>query len=147
MTLIEVKKGLNEALQTLYSITEYRYYGVDTVEGYQRPCFFTKLQPVQMRPENYNTYLNQVTFFITYIQKEVDEIDAIKKVEEIRELFGLYVKINKRALDVIDFEYDFIGTDKNILEISIDIEWFDKIEYKTNQLLMTDFFMKKRMEE
>ncbi|MCI8408705.1 MAG: hypothetical protein HFJ09_05460 [Lachnospiraceae bacterium] len=143
MTLIEVKKGLNEALQTLYQPPKYQFYGVDVVEGYQRPCFFTKLQSIQMQPENYNTYFNQAAFYITYMQKEVDEVDIMKKVEEIKELFKLYIKIGKRAIDVTNFDYDFIGNDKNILEISIDLEWMDRIEHKTNQPLMADFFIRK----
>ncbi|MBD5089512.1 MAG: hypothetical protein HDT30_12025 [Clostridiales bacterium] len=142
MTLIEVKKGLNEALQTLYQPPKYQFYGVDIVEGYQRPCFFTKLQSIQMRPENYNTYFNQVAFYITYMQKEVDEVDMMKKIEEIKELFNLYIKVGKRTLDVTGFDYDFIGNDKNILEISIDLEWMDRIEHKTNQPLMADFFIR-----
>lgn len=147
MTLTEIKKGLNKTMQTLYPIPQYQFYGVDIVEGYQRPCFFTKLQPVQMRPENYNTYFNQAAYYIDYIQKEPDEVDMMKKIEEIRELFGLYVKIGSRTLDVTNFDYEFIGTDRNILEISIDIEWMDRIEHKTSQPLMADFFIQKRMEE
>lgn len=147
MTLIEVKKGLNEALQILYQPPQYQFYGVDVVEGYQRPCFFTKLQPIQMRPENYNTYYNQAAFYITYMQKATDEVDIMKKVEEIKGLFNLYIKIGKRALDVTGFDYDFIGNDKNILEISIDLEWMDRIEHKNSQPLVTDFFLRKEMEE
>lgn len=142
MTLIEVKKGLNEALQKLYQKPEYQIYGVDVVEGYQRPCFFTKLQSIQMRPENYNTYFNQAAFYITYMQNEVDEVDMMKKVEEIKGLFNLYIKVGKRAIDITNFDYDFIGNNKNILEISIDLEWMDRIEHKTNQPLMADFFIR-----
>ena len=146
MTLIEVRKGLNNLLSTIFPKSEYRYYGADVTEGYQRPCFFTQLQPVQMRAENYNTYFNQVTFYINYIQEEVNEADMLKKAEAIRELFQIYVKIGDRALDVTSFEFDFTGTEKNILEISIDLEWMDHIEHKTDQPIMADFFIRKKEE-
>lgn len=42
MTLSELLKGCNEALQAVFPIEEYGYYGVDIVEGYTAPCFLCR---------------------------------------------------------------------------------------------------------
>jgi hypothetical protein len=81
------------------------------------------------------------------MQGKLDEADMLDKVEEIRNLFGQYVKINDRAVDVTEFDFDYVGTDRNILEISLDIEWFDKIEHETHEQAMESLVFFKEMEE
>lgn len=136
MTLSELKKGLLSLMQTIYPETEYKYYGVDVSEGFERPSFFTQIKPVEMDPNNYNSRNNRVTFFIDYMQEIVDEVDALDKIQQIRDSFGLAVKIGDRAVKVVSFDYDFIGTERNITEISIDLEWMDRIEHNENLPLM-----------
>lgn len=136
MTLSELKKGLLSLIQTIYPETKYKYYGMDVSEGFERPSFFTQIKPVEMDPNNYNSRNNRVTFFINYMQEVVDEVDALEKIQQIRDMFGLAVKIGDRAVKVVSFDYDFIGTERNIPEISIDLEWMDRIEHNENLPLM-----------
>lgn len=149
MTLAELKLGLNKLLQSSFPVDKYKYYGVDVVEGFQVPCFFTYLKPVLMETNNHNTYEKQMTLYIDYHQEEIDEADLLEKVETIRSIFETNVFIAKQSVNVIGFDFDYIGTDKNIAEITIDLQWFDKIEHKQNQELMASFFyeQKIRMEE
>ena len=81
------------------------------------------------------------------MQEILDEADILDKVEEIRDLFGQYVKIGDRAVDVYDFGFDYVGTDNNILEISLDIEWFDRIKHETNEQTMESLVFLKETEE
>lgn len=136
MTISELKKGLLEKMQSIFPKEKYKYYSMAVVEGYKRPSFFTSIKPVRMEPVNYNSRINVVTFYINYMQLHIDEAAALDVIQKIRDLFGLSVKINDRYVDVIGFDYDFIGTEQNIPEISIELEWMDQIEHVNNQPLM-----------
>ena len=61
----------------------------------------------------------------------------LRKVDEIRELFGMFLKVGERAMDISDFSFDYAGNDKNILEISFDLEFFGKLEHDTDAELIT----------
>ena len=115
-------------METIFPKSEYKYYSMDVVEGFDRPCFFTQLKPVDTNPQNFNTRNNILTFYITHFQKEVDEYEMLSVIDQLRNLFGLAVKIGDRAVKVDNFEWDYVGTDRNIVEISVDIQWMDKIE-------------------
>lgn len=147
MTLSELKKGLLSLMQTIYPETEYKYYGMDVSEGFERPSFFTQIKPVEMDPNNYNSRNNRVTFFIDYMQEIVDEVDALDKIQQIRDSFGLAVKIGDRAVKVVSYDYDFIGTERNIPEISIDLEWMDRIDHTENLPLMESAEINQEMME
>lgn len=147
MTLSELKKGLLSLMQTIYPETEYKYYGMDVSEGFERPSFFTQIKPVEMDPNNYNSRNNRVTFFIDYMQEIVDEVDALDKIQQIRDSFGLAVKIGDRAVKVVSYDYEFIGTERNIPEISIDLEWMDRIDHTENLPLMESAEINQEMME
>ena len=128
MTFFELKKTLIQKMQTLYPATEYRYYGVEVVEGYAKPAFFTQLKPITMDFANRNSTENVLAFYITYFQKQVDEADMLRKIDGIRELFGSFIRVGDRAVDVSGFSFDYEGNDRNILEVSFDLEFFGKLE-------------------
>lgn len=138
MTLAEIKKGLLGRMMTVFPSDEYKYYSMSVVEGFTRPCFFTQLKPVETEPQNFNTRNNVLTFYITYFQKEVDEMDMLEKIDQIRSLFELSVKIGHRSVKVNNFEWDYVGTDRNVAEISFDIQWMDRIKHEeTEQMIET----------
>lgn len=130
MNFIEVKKGLLKRMQEDFPKNKYKYYSMAVTENFQRPCFFTQLKPYDMSPANYNSRTIKATFYIDYLQEVADEADALEAIDKIIESFGLGVKIGDRFVDVISTNYDFIGTDRNIPEISIDIEWNVEINHK-----------------
>jgi hypothetical protein len=133
MTLKELKAGLLARLQTKYPADQYHYYSMAVVEGYERPCFFTQVKPTLSDPENRSSRKNQVTLYINFLQKEVNEAEMLDMIEGIRDLFGLYVQINDRAVDVTGFDWDFVGTDRNIPELSVDLEWMDNIGHEDTE--------------
>ena len=145
MTLIELKKGLIELLQTIFP--DYNYYSMEVVEDYDRPCFFTQLKPTNTQAKNYNTKNNQMTFYIDYLQEQIDEVDMLETIDKLRNLFELSVRIKDRSIDVEGFDWDFVGTKRNILEVSIDLQWDEKIEHLDNSPLIESVEMHNEMEE
>lgn len=130
MTLSELKAGLLSRMRTIFPESKYKYYSMAVVEDFDRPCFFTQIKPIEMDPNNYNSRNNLVTLFINYMQEEIDEADALDVIQKIRDLFGLSIPIGDRHVYVESFDYDFIGTDRNIPEITIDLRWRDQIDHK-----------------
>ena len=63
---------------------------------------------------------------ITYFQQTADEIDNLKKVDEIQELFGYKLRVKESLFNITDFSYDFVGEFTNVLQIRVD---FDYMEY------------------
>lgn len=136
MTIAEVKKGLLLKMQEAFPKETYKYYAMEVKEGFTRPSFFTQLKPVSMEPCNYNSRSSQAAFYITYFQKTIDEAEALDVIQKLRDLFGLYVKIGDRAVKILDYDYEFSGKEKNIAEITVDIEWMDCIPHENNAPVM-----------
>lgn len=145
MTLTELKGGLLALLKTKYP--EYKYYSTAVVENYDRPCFFTQLKPVDTRVENYNSRRNRMIFYITYMPKRVDEAESLRMIQEMRDLFGLYVKIGGRVVYVESFDWNYIGTDRTIPEMSVELYWLDRIEHNTDAPVIEQVVTSKEMEE
>ena len=153
MTYTEIKAGLNKVLQTAYPITSddptvktYEYYGLEIVEGYKCPCFFTRLETGESRPENKSTLYHRLTYSIMYIPETIDEIDLMEKVDTIRSLFELGVEVETstetRCLDCKGFDWGFGGSDRDILEMSVDIEYLTDIRKPETAELMKDVYSK-----
>ena len=125
----EVKKEMIQVVRNLYP-KGYRFYGAEVTEGYEKPSFFTQILPEKMENETKNVRSNVLMFVITYFQKEVDEADMLKKAKEIRNAFGMKVKVGDRYITVTDFDYDFMGSDDNILQMRITVSFYDQIPRK-----------------
>lgn len=145
MTLTELKAALIKLLKTKYP--DFKYYSTSVMENYTRPCFFTQIKPVEADITNYNTRSNRVVFYVTYLAKKSDEAETLQMVDDIRDLFGLYVQVGERAVRVESYDWDFIGDDRNIPDISIGLYWYDRIEHKTDAPLIEEVYTKEELEE
>lgn len=136
MTIIDVKKGLLEQMQTIFPKTKYKYYAVGITEGFERPSFFTQLKPTSIETVNFNTRSVTSTLYITFHQEVFDEAVALKVIEQLKDLFCLYVKIGDRAVKVEGFSFEFVGNDDDTAQITVDIQWSEKIEHLNDAPLM-----------
>lgn len=127
MTLVELKTGIISLMKKKYPTPTYKYYSKMVVESYDRPSFFLRLAPIQNSRETTTFRSKQFALYITYFQPILDEVDILTKIDEIERLFGNYVRIGDRAIDVTGFDFDYLGNDRNILEITVDLEWMDRI--------------------
>ena len=123
MTLIELKARLIALLQSKYPTKKYKYYSMAVV--------------------NFNSRKNRVLFYITIMQEKTNEAEILEMIQSIRDLFGLYVKIGDRAVKVENFDWSYTGTYRNIPEISIELQWFERIEHKNDAPLMERIETKK----
>ncbi|MDY4028107.1 MAG: hypothetical protein SOY46_02430 [Butyrivibrio crossotus] len=145
--LVQLKKRLHDLMKEEFPASEYKYYGIEVTQGYEVPAFFTQLKPVTIEANNNNTKRNVYTFYINYFQKEADEVDTFEKVEVLKNVFGNYVKVGERAVDVSNYSYDYVGQDNNILEISFDLEWSENTMKPKTEPVMSSVLLCKEMEE
>lgn len=121
--LVEIKKAINGLLKGRYPPPQYKIYGKEIREGYDAPCFFTEILDRGSRAETRNFAKGGFTVKITYFQTAKNELDQLEKVDEIKDLFGLFFCVGDRKLTVGEFSHDYIGEYQDILQISIEIDY------------------------
>ncbi len=110
-------------LKGRYPPPQYKIYGKEIREGYDVPCFFTEVSDKGSRAETKNFAKGGFTVKITYFQTAKNELDQLEKVDEIKDLFGLFFCVGDRKLTVGEFSHDYIGEYQDILQISIEIDY------------------------
>lgn len=134
ITLADVEKQIASLLAKQFP--GMKFYDNAVIERLKRPCMILQWRPVKLGPSNYNTRQNKVVMYITYYQTVKDDADTLDKVQQIRDLFGLYIKVGDRAVDTGDIDFNYIGSERNIPQISIDFCWSDKIKHPDDAPLM-----------
>ena len=134
MNYVSVKKGFIDKLKTLFpNVT---FYAGDVVEGYQRPCMFTKLIIVSDTSENYNSERINASFIITYLQEYIDEVDMLNAIDSIKDSFrlGFTIETNNESkfINVFDIDTDLVGPQGNVLQVTIDCVWLNDIAHASS---------------
>lgn len=110
-------------LKGRYPPPQYKIYGKEIREGYDAPCFFTEILDRGGKAETRNFAKGGFTVKITYFQTAKNELDQLEKVDEIKDLFGLFFCVGDRKLTIGEFSHDYIGEYQDILQISIEIDY------------------------
>ena len=126
MKLTDIKRSFNSVLKK--NKNKYKIYGKDTDEDYTRPCLFTEIIPKSGKNQTQTWYESGVIFKITFLEKEKNEIAQLELYDEIRELFGMYLKVGNRCLTISNISFDYIGEKTDIIQISIDIDYQENTE-------------------
>lgn len=119
----EIKKAVNALLKERYPPEQYKIYGQDTREDYEEPCFFTEILDKGSSVETKNFAKGGFTLIITYFQEKKNELDQLEKIDEIKELFGLFFCVGNRKLTISNFSSDYIGEYQDILQIRVEIDY------------------------
>lgn len=123
MKYIEIKQSLNRLLKKKYP--DLKIYGKEIKEGYEAPCFFTEIVQAQAKAQNKNFEKISFTLSITYFQEIKSELDQLKKIDEIKELFGMKFQVGNHLITTGEYTFDFIGEYSDILRISIEFEYLE----------------------
>ena len=52
----------------------------------------------------------------------------MQKAAQIEELFGFQMPVKDRLINITDYDYQFVGNDSNILQITVNVEFYDEIK-------------------
>lgn len=136
MKNVEIKKAINELLKKRYP--DYKLYGKEIKEGYVAPAFFTEIIDKGSHRQTKNFAFGGFTVKITYFQTTKNELDQLKIVDEIRELFGMIFYIENRRLTVGEFSHDYIGEYSDILQVNIDINYKENTQKEDTHEIATE---------
>lgn len=137
----EIKKAVNELLKRRYPPPQYRIYGKEIQEGYEAPCFFTEILDGGSSAETKNFAKGSFTVKITYFQETKNELEQLEKVDEIKDLFGLFFCVGDRKLTTGEFSHTYIGEYQDILQISIDIDYRENTRKEDPALMMEEIIV------
>ncbi len=132
MTLQEVKKACNDLLAAEFP--EIEVYNGDTLDGYQRPSFFTEIltRGAKARASPYITEVGY-TFKITYFEWIHREADCLELYERICDRFGIAVAVGDRKLVVEDVDYQWIDEHQDKMQITIRFQRMTQIRRRTEE--------------
>lgn len=110
-----------------------KVYTDEIVKGYKQPCFFVKL--IKLRSaETKNTDSNSISIVLTYHADATTnkQIFFLNTGDAIEELFGKGIKVGTRYLHVKTIAAERIGENRDILQVSIDLDYLDSTGYNGN---------------
>lgn len=123
--LLEVKKSCNAALREAFP--DFKIYGTDVREGLKLPAFYTEIVPYTLNYESLNLVRQTCGYKITLLEKTPNEELELSVFEKIRKAFHLKVRIKDKLVSVDSVEFDYIGAENNIFQITVHFQWFDSI--------------------
>lgn len=123
--LLEVKKSCNAALKAAFP--DFKIYGTDVREGLKLPSFYTEIVPYTLNYESLNLIRQTCGYKITLLEKTPNEELELSVFEKIRKAFHLKVRIKDKLVTVESVEFDYIGAENNIFQITVHFQWFDSI--------------------
>lgn len=132
MTLTDIKKKCLQIMKVHYPTSQYKYYSNAVVESFIRPCFFTEISIEQSESLSSDAERYRGMFSIEILQDVIDETKALEIGTTLRKDFGRYFMVTpadgsgQRAVKVVGYDFDFVGTDNNVPVITIDLEWTDR---------------------
>ena len=77
--------------------------------------------------ESINLVRQKCGYKITLLEKTPNEEFQLSVFEKIRKVFHLKIKIKEKLVTVSYVEFDYIGAENNIFQITARFEWYDTI--------------------
>lgn len=155
--VVMLKTTILQLLKTIYPDENYKYYGIEVSEGYLKPSFFVDVRMSGQTDETINIVKKDFSVTITYFQKKINEMDNLKKVDEIKDVLcaidqknrkrKMVLKVGDRFLPVNNYFYSYTGENNNILQIFFDISFYDFDEIIDREQQANEIEINTRMEE
>ena len=76
--------------------------------------------------------------YIDYFQEVKDEADLYDTANTIRDALGWSYPVGDDYINVTEFDWDFVGSERNIIEMNITLEYFDAIDNDEHAELIED---------
>ena len=141
MTYGDIVQSVTGTLQELFP--NHNIYSMARVERLERPAFFFSLKPIVVEASNMRTRHNVLSLYIDYFQAVKDEADMYGTATTIRDALGWSYNVivgmeSKGWINVTEFDWDFVGSERNILEMNVTLEYFDTIDNDEHAPLIED---------
>lgn len=117
-----IKTAANELLK---EATGLKIYGKEITEGYTTPSLFIEIIPKPFQRKTRGFAKSGFTLKITYFQETPEELQQLQLVDTVKEAFGMVFTVQDRRLTVGEITHDYIGQKEDILQISVDFEFYE----------------------
>ena len=146
--MLDIKQILKTFNKELIKLFNVKVYGNDTKGGYKLPCFHTELIVNESKRVNKHIYKTDITINAAYLMETVDEVKQYEVIKFMRDNFSNYLKVENRTLHIERLETGYSGENKDTLDFSIDITFYENTYIKTLDDPITDvYFRVKKKEE
>lgn len=120
----KIALAVTELLQNCFP--ECEVYADETQEEFSLPAFFIELlRTTENQTVNFNS--NELTVVITYLPKTYTALSNMEAEERIKEAFGMHFRAGGRVLKIQRVTCDHTGDNKEILQVSLHIQYLDQI--------------------
>lgn len=127
----EIIAAANKILKENYP--EIKRYGADAADKAVPPYFFVECVASRTQRESKNFAHRQCTVKITYIPRVVKQEENLELADEICGLLGMTLKVSGRKIRVMNYGYEFIEKNKNLLQVSWDMDWYENTYRKPEE--------------
>lgn len=117
-----IKTAANELLK---EATGLKIYGKEITEGYTTPSLFIEIISKPFRRKTRGFAKSGFALKITYFQEAPEELQQLQLVDTVKEAFGMVFTVQDRKLTVGEITHDYIGQKEDILQISVDFEFYE----------------------
>ena len=111
----------------LKEATGLKVYGKEVTEGYSTPSLFVEVVPKPFSRKTRNVAKSGFTIKIIFFQETPEEFAQLQFVDTVKEAFGMVFAVQGRKLTVGEVTYDFIGQMENILQVSVNFEFYENV--------------------
>lgn len=133
---VAIKIAINDLLS---NATGLKVYGKEVTEGYTTPSLFVEKVSKPFKRETRGFAKSGFTIKITYFQPAPDELDQMRLLDKVRDAFGMVVKIEDRALTVGEITHDYVGQKADILQISVDFDFYENTTPKESAEIAREY--------
>lgn len=122
LSLTDIKTAANELLK---EATGLKIYGKEVTENYSTPSLFVEIISKPFRGKHEGFAKSGFGLKIVYLQTTPDEMKQLQMIDTVKAAFGMVFTVKDRHLTVGEITYDFIGEKENILQISVDFDFYE----------------------
>lgn len=122
LSQVEIKMAANKLLKTA---TGLKVYGKEVTEGWSTPSLFIEIVPKPFRGKAEGFAKSGFAVKITHLQDTPNELEQLQMVDTVKAAFGMVFEVQDRRLTVGEITYDYIGEKEDILQISVDFDFYE----------------------
>lgn len=102
-------------------------YGDEVTEGYNKPCFFIGLYPVDTTTETKNLFSTTIMIVVTYMTNNKSSIANYNMMNQLKQAFGITLGVGNRSLLIQNSETEKVNDDGDVFQFSFSLTYKEVI--------------------
>lgn len=102
-------------------------YGDEVTEGYNKPCFFIGLYPVDTTTETRHIATTTILIVVTYFTNDKNSLANYDMMNQLKRAFGITLEVGERKLLIENSETEKANEDGDTFQFSFSISYKEVI--------------------